>query len=100
MRPKASRVIFDILGIILFLALVTQLQPVFLDALGALNGTFGLRPTSHRCVGLSVSADWVTGALPSADWQGTFGLFRVRYFVPREAGGGGFCLGQDVWFGE
>lgn len=89
-----------VLGLILLCLLATQLQPAYLHALGAVDGTFGLRPVSHRCAGLTLTNKWATDALPSADWQGTLGIFRVRYFVPREATERDFCLGQDAWFGE
>lgn len=91
------RILITIFIILILLASTSQLQPVYLRALGAVDGTFGLRPVSHKCAGLGLTGDWVAGALPSADWQATFGLFQIRYFVPREASGRDFCFGQDVW---
>lgn len=89
-----------LLVIVILLALATQLQPLFLRALGAVDGTFGLRPVSHRCAGLTVSGAAIAARLPSADWEGALGFFRVRYHVTREANERDYCLGQDVWFGE
>ena len=86
--------------IMTLLAFATQLQPIVLRSLGAVAGTFGLRPVSHRCAGLTLSGDAVAARLPSADWEGTLGVFRARYHVTREANGREYCLGQDVWFGE
>ena len=100
MKSKPSpirRFLLSVLGILVLLALLTPLQPALLRALGAVDGTFCLRPTSHKCAGLTLTGEWVAGALSSKDWRGTFGLFQIRYFVPREATERGFCLGQDVW---
>jgi hypothetical protein len=33
----------------------TQLQPFLLKSLGALDGSFGLRPMSHACAGLRLN---------------------------------------------
>ncbi|MBI5933357.1 MAG: hypothetical protein HY867_06580 [Chloroflexi bacterium] len=82
------------------LAFATQLQPIFIRELGAVDGTFGLRPVSHRCAGLTLSGEAVAARFPSADWEGTIGVFRARYHVTREANGREYCLGQDLWFGE
>ena len=97
---KSRRIGMVILGSILLCLLSAQFQPALLHSLGAVDGTFGLRPVSHKCAGLTLTNKTVTRGFPSADWQGKFGLFSIRYFVTREAGGRGFCLGQDVWFGE
>ena len=94
-----KRKIAILLIILVILLLLTQLQPLFLQSLGAVDGTFGLRPVSHHCAGLTISGE-TAARLPSADWDGALGVFRVRYNVTREASGRDFCLGQDVWFGE
>ena len=97
---KSRRFLFTLLTIVILLALLTQLQPVLLNASGAVDGSFGLRPTSHKCAGLTLTGKWVAGRLDPADWQGKFGLFSLRWFVPEDAGERDFCLGQDIWFGE
>jgi hypothetical protein len=100
-KPSPFRhFLLSVLGILVLLALLIQLQPALLRALGAVDGTFGLRPISHKCAGITLTDDWVAGALSFTDWWGKFGLFSIRYFVPRDASGRNFCLGQDVWFGE
>ncbi|MEW5941801.1 MAG: hypothetical protein AB1750_19230 [Chloroflexota bacterium] len=101
MKPNKRRRAWLILLIVLaLLLLLTQLQPTLLQLSGAVDGSFGLRPTSHKCAGFTLNGDWVAARLSPADWQGKFGRFSLRWFVPEEAGGRDFCLGQDVWFGE
>lgn len=99
-RRASRRAWIGLLVVVILLALLTQLQPLFLRSFGAVDGTFGLRPVSHRCAGLTLAGETVAARLPSADWEGTLGVFRVRYHVTREASGREVCLGQDIWFGE
>ena len=97
----ASRRLWTVLlAAVALLALVTQLQPLYLRFIGAVDGTFGLRPISHACAGLRPTGEWLTAHLAAADWQGKVGYFSIRYHVPKEAGDREFCLGQDIWFGE
>lgn len=88
------------LGILALLAVMTQLQPLLLHALGAVDGTFGLRPATHDCVGVIMDGKWVAKNLPQGEWQGTFGLFKMRYFNRATMPDWEYCLGQDIWFGE
>ena len=97
---STRRILFFILDLIILLAVLSQLQPVYLHLVGAVDGTFGLRPVSHQCAGLMLSSEAVTRQLPPADWEKRIGFFHVRYFIPREADERKFCLGQDIWFGE
>ena len=97
---KRRRVLFALLGVLAFLILLTQLQPEMLQLAGAVDGSFGLRPITHKCAGLTPSGDWVEARLSPADWQTKLGRFSLRWYVPEEAGGRDFCLGQDVWYGE
>jgi len=87
-------------GTLVSLCLLTQLQPVLLGALGAVDGSFGLRPTSHACLGLSLPAS-VVEHLPAGEIEMHLGAFHVRYSL---AGGRAdqrpACLGQDLWYGE
>lgn len=85
---------------IVLLIVLTQFQPLFLRSLGAVDGSFGLRPVSHKCAGIILSGEKITARFPPADWQGKLGYFSIRYQVLSEATEGEFCLGQDVWFGE
>jgi hypothetical protein len=100
MKSNKRRGLLIFIIVLLLSVLLTQLQPALLHALGAVDGTFGLRPVSHKCAGLTLAGTTVARGFPSADWQGRFGFFSIRYLVPPEALGRDFCLGQDVWFGE
>jgi hypothetical protein len=97
-----KRLRLPLLSLILVLACAatSQLQPFLLKSLGALDGSFGVRPMSHACAGLkltSASIDW----LPAADFRFNVGRFSVRYWVDEEPRPGRLvCVGQDIWFGE
>jgi len=86
--------------LVLACAASTQLQPFLLKSLGALDGSFGLRPMSHACAGLRLNGASI-GWLPAADFSFSIGLFSVRYWVDEEAWPERpYCIGQDFWFGE
>ena len=97
---KSKKILRGLFFSLLIILLLTQFQPILLRTLGAVDGTFGLRPVSHQCAGLTLSGETVTRRFPSTEWEGRIGFFRVRYFVTREASGRDFCMGQDIWFGE
>ena len=100
MKPKSGkrlRTLFVFLVSILLIVLLTQLQPAYLHAIGAVDGTFGLRPTTHKCVGILLDGKWVGENLPQNEWQETFALFKMRYFNRAIMPDSEFCLGQDVW---
>ncbi|NTW09545.1 MAG: hypothetical protein HGA28_08265 [Anaerolineaceae bacterium] len=89
--------------IVFVIALVlSQLQPLLLRSVGAVNGSFGLRPISHKCLGVTLGGPQRTSALPDGDVEFELGLFLFRYFVREEdkLGERPMCLGQDLWFGE
>lgn len=90
------------LGALAALLLLTQLQPVLIRAKRAVEGSFGVRPVTHECVGLRLSEAGATRWLPVADFQFRLGRFHFRYVVrPRGAGGArDYCIGQDIWYGE
>ena len=89
-----------ILAMLLACAATTQLQPWLLHRLGAVDGSFGVRPMSHDCLGLKTEAAALSG-LPFADIRFRVGLFSVRYWVRDGASPAmRYCLGQDVWYGE
>ena len=96
------RSLIALLAAALGLLLLSQLQPRLLDARGAVDGSFGLRPVTHDCLGRRLSAGWVARWLPVADVGFRLGRFHFRYGVrPPEAGEArDYCLGQDIWYGE
>jgi hypothetical protein len=97
---RKHKILPNILLAFTILLLLTQLQPLFLRVLGAVDGTFGLRPVTHQCAGLRLTGGFVLERFPATEWEGKFGFFRARYFVTRDAMDWDFCLGQDIWFGE
>jgi hypothetical protein len=94
--------LLPLLTLILLLtcAVSTQLQPFVLKNLGAVDGSFGIRPMSHKCAGLHLNGtaiDW----LPAGDVHFRAGLFSFRYWVDAEVQPTRlYCIGQDIWFGE
>jgi hypothetical protein len=97
-----KRKLLPLLCLILLLACAasTQFQPLLLASLGAVDGSFGIRPMSHACIGLQVDGARLAW-LPAADTQFQLGYFSFRYrvdpsFLPQRP----TCIGQDVWFGE
>jgi hypothetical protein len=97
-----KRVLPSLLILIFVLACVaiSQLQPGLLQKLGAVDGTFGIRPMSHQCLGFRLNGASI-GWLPAADFRFTLGSFAVRYWVDEEPWPErAYCIGQDVWFGE
>ena len=80
------------------LMLLWLLHPV---RFGGVGGSFGLRPTSHRCVGLRIKPKGIVEFLPKGDIEFQIPyIFHFRYFIPHEPLDREFCLGQDVWYGE
>ncbi|MBV6394653.1 MAG: hypothetical protein HFACDABA_00219 [Anaerolineales bacterium] len=89
MLPR-SKFILPIVATLLFFAL-TQLQPFFLNLFGAVDGSFGLRPLSHKCAGIKLSGEWIAARLSPADWEAKLGYFVLRYYVPQNAADWDFC---------
>jgi hypothetical protein len=81
---------------------LSQLQPLVLRSVGAVDGSFGLRPVSHRCLGLTLRSEKNLSPLPQGDLEFHFGWFHFRYSIRPEdrTGERSICVGQDVWFGE
>lgn len=97
------KTIIKYLIIVFVIVLVlSQLQPLLLKSAGAIDGSFGLRPISHKCLGETLYGPQRTSALPEGDIEFELGLFHFRYFVNEEIRQGEMlmCLGQDLWFGE
>lgn len=93
-------------GLLLFIflafILIMQCQPLLLNAIGAIDGSFGVRRISHHCLGLTLNDESVARILPRGDVEFHFLLFHFRYAVnPTESSTNrAYCLGQDVWYGE
>ncbi len=92
-------VLFTFLAIAIFLS---QLQPFIVKAAGAVDGTFGVRPISHNCLGITHEASEGDVWPPIGDVEFTLWLFQFRYTVSEndKSGHNLMCTGQDLWFGE
>jgi hypothetical protein len=77
----------------------TQFQVTLVRGLGAVNGSFGLRPLSHDCLGLEIAGEKLAW-LPDGEWDARIILFTLRYALPADPSGRTYCLGQDLWYGE
>lgn len=101
--PPLSKLLLKLFVItILSLIALTQLSGMLVAGRGGVAGSFGIRLTSHDCIGLRIPAEKVTGCLPEADIEFHFLLFHFRYAVSSEFADSDrvFCVGQDIWFGE
>jgi len=96
MTKSCFIVLLTFLAIAVFLS---QLQPFIVKAAGAVDGTFGVRPISHKCLGITHKAS--EGAIwpPVGDIEFTLWLFQFRYTVSDNEHQL-MCTGQDLWFGE
>ena len=92
-------VLLTFLVITIFLS---QLQPFIVRAAGAVDGTFGVRPVSHRCLGITHEASEGGIWAPVGEVEFTLWLFQFRYTVSENDRSGHrlMCTGQDLWFGE
>jgi len=65
------------------------------------GGSFGIRPTTHSCVGVKVNSNTVLKIFPKGEVK--FSIpFNFKYSVSEDyyKNEYNFCLGQDVWMGE
>ena len=92
-------VLLTFLAIAIFLS---QLQPFIVKAAGGVNGTFGIRPVSHKCLGVTHQASEGDIWPPVGDIEYTLWLFQFRYTVSEYDRSGHvlMCTGQDLWLGE
>ncbi|OGG00503.1 hypothetical protein A2Y99_02655 [Candidatus Gottesmanbacteria bacterium RBG_13_37_7] len=92
------RFLFLIILLIIFVYICFIKLPYVLYP-GSLGGSFGIRPLSHECFGLSINADTTIRYFPKGDIYFYFLWKGYEYFVtddwPRN-----YCIGQDIWFGE
>jgi hypothetical protein len=92
-------VLLTILVIAIFLS---QLQPFIIRAAGGVDGTFGVRPVSHKCLGITHQVTEGDFWPPNGDLEFTLWLFQFRYLVSEKdrSDHSLMCTGQDLWFGE
>lgn len=62
-------------------------------------GSFGIRPETHGCFGLTIPRSLIEGVLPEARVE----FFNFAYYVNEESLKNWtteYCLGRDIWYGE
>jgi len=74
---------------------LTQLQPWIVERAGGVAGSFGVRPITHDCLGIT----YENGFFPPGEMDFTFMQFHFRYFVTADLSRP-LCIGQDIWYGE
>jgi len=81
---------------------LSQLQPFMVKAAGAVDGTFGVRPITHKCLGITHKASEGYSWPPVGDLEFNLWLFQFRYTVSENDKSGHrlMCTGHDLWFGE
>ncbi len=90
-----------ILITILFIVILCQVQPVIVSILGGVDGSFGLRPKTHGCIGFSLEPNSnIIKILPQGDLRFKFIRFSFIYRLIDPDSSREYCLGQDIWFGE
>ena len=79
---------------ILFIYLPIILNP------GSVGGNFGIRPRTHKCMGIVISNEKALNTFPRGDI--TFNLLGkgYEYRVNEDRMLHDVCIGQDVWYGE
>ena len=88
------------------IAIIVLILPSILQFLVCLFsggcGSFGLRPATHLCIGVEIDSEKVIEKLPSADIDFHILFFHFNYRVDEKdlSWPRGFCLGQDIWYGE
>ncbi len=95
-------ILIPILLVFLGCCLLSQLQPILLHAMGAVAGSFGVQPQSHRCIGFSIPGNDIQSFFPAGNIHGGISAFEYRYFVAYNTGNylRRVCIGQDLWYGD
>lgn len=88
----------SLISLITFVVFVVVFQLVAINLSGGVGGSLGIRPVTHKCIGLTIDGT-TTSALPTGDW-GFDTLVHFRYSLPEVREGKRLCLGQDIWMGE
>ena len=99
MTKSCFTVLLTFLAIVIFLS---QLQPFIVKAARGVDGTFGVRPISHKCLGITHEASEEAIWPPTGDVEFNLWLFQFQYNVTEydKSGHNLMCTGQDLWFGE
>lgn len=84
--------------VLIVAAPILVMQSVIAPIFHAVDGSFGLQPVTHGCIGLLVKPESVS-FLPQGKVETDF-LIHLRYDVLPQNADRDYCLGQDVWFGE
>ena len=92
----------NFLIVLISFALLSQLQPVIGSVFGGIAGSFGVRQTSHLCIGLSLEGEKAETLFPKGEIEFKAVQFHFRYSVIENGAGikRDYCVGQDIWFGE
>lgn len=100
-KIKKGRITIFIL-ISIGIVFMCQMQPVFVSIIGGVAGSFGVRPTSHFCIGFPLDGDTAKTLFPAGEFEFHAGMFHFRYSITQDNLNSAreFCLGQDIWFGE
>lgn len=82
--------------VILMIFLLSQMQPWGIERMGGVAGSFGVRPITHKCLGVTISTNEV---FPSGEVEFQLIQFHFRYSVSDD-NDRPLCVGQDIWYGE
>jgi hypothetical protein len=93
------RSIFYILLCIFTISLVISITPLSWFDTQAVDGSFGLRTKTHRCIGFTLEPK-TAYYFPSGSFS--FPLLFGKKFIydVGPINERSYCLGQDMWFGE
>lgn len=75
------------------------MQPVIVESVGGVAGSFGVRPVSHDCLGYVYLPNRI-GVFPFGEIEFRMIKFHFRYSVPDADDSRPLCIGQDIWYGE
>lgn len=98
MKKEKLKYLIYALIVLLVIFLLSQLQPWVIERAGGVDGSFGVRPVTHKCLGFTYSANG-SGIFPSGEVEFRLIRFYFRYSVSDDDDRP-LCAGQDVWYGE
>ncbi len=83
---------------LLVIFLLLQIQTWVVERAGGVDGSFGIRPVTHKCLGFTYLPKG-SGIFPSGEVEFNLIRFHFRYSVSHNDDRP-FCVGQDIWYGE